>query len=100
MNKHDSCYLCSSCYLFWRSWRVEPAGTDHEGVRFRFATLHLRIITQDNVVEQTKKVLVKARLQPERHPSRAGCHRDGDIVLLQMLDEFIHTWLIALQSVG
>lgn len=100
MNKHDSSHLCSSCYLLWRSWRVEPAGTDQEGVRLRFAVLHLRIITQDNVVEQTKEVFVMARLQLERNPGRAGCHRNGDFVLLQMVDEFIHTWWIAFQRVG
>lgn len=93
-------HLCGSCYLLWRSWGVEPASTDQEGVRLRFAVLHLRIIAQDNVVEKTKEVFVMARLQLERYPGWAGCHRDGDIVLLQMVDEFIHTWWITLQSVG
>lgn len=95
MIKHDlrcgPSIICST-HLLWRGWRVESAGTDQEGVRLRFALLHLRIITQNNVVKQTEKVFVLARLQLERHTSWAGCHCNGDTVFLQMVNEFLHTW--------
>lgn len=79
-------------YLLWGSWRLESAGTDQEGVWLRFAVLHFRIITQNYVVKQTKKVFVLAGLQLEGHTGRAGCHCDGDAVLLQVAYESIHTW--------
>ncbi len=82
--------MCST-YLLRRSWRVESAGTDQEGVRLRFAILHLRIITQNNVVKQTEEVFVLARLQLERHTGWASCHCNGDIVLLQMVHQLLHT---------
>lgn len=58
----------------------------------RFAVLHIGIITQNDVVKQTEEVFVLARLQLERHTGRAGCHSNGDIVLLQMVDQFLYTW--------
>ena len=75
----DTSVLCS--YLVWRSRWVESAGTHQEGVRLRFALLHVRVIAQNDVVKQSEEVFVLARLQLEGHAGRAGGHRDGDVVL-------------------
>lgn len=74
MNKHDLkrysngnvCNLGTSTYFLWRSWRTESAGADQEGIRKGFAILNLRMVTQNNVVEQAEEVFVLARLQLER----------------------------------
>lgn len=57
----------------------------------RFAVLNVGIVTQNDVVKQAEEVFVLARLQLERHAGRTGSHSDGDIVLLQLVDQFLHT---------
>lgn len=65
MDKDDfelgDCVLRSTD-LPWRSRRAESTSTDQERVRLRFAVLHLGVVTQNNVVEQTEEVFVLARL--------------------------------------
>ena len=79
-------------YLLWGSRGVESAGADQEGVRLRFAVLHLGVVPHDNVVKEAEEAFVSARLQLERHVGWAGCHGDGDGVLLEMAHEFLHAW--------
>lgn len=83
---------CGGWYLLWSSCRLKSAGTDQEGVRMRFAVLHLWIIAQHHMVEQAEEVSVLARLQLERRSGRAGSHRDGDAVLQEVVHELVHTW--------
>lgn len=54
-------------HLLRRSWGIEPAGAHQEGVRLRFAILHIWIVTQDNVIKDSEELFVLTRLQSERH---------------------------------
>lgn len=67
MNSDRGPSVICGTYLLRRSRRVESAGTDEEGVGLRLGVLHFGIIAQHNVVKQTEKGFVLARLHPERH---------------------------------
>lgn len=44
------------------------------------------------MAEAAEDLLVPARLQLERYARRAGRHRYGDVVLLQMEHQLLHAW--------
>lgn len=54
-------------HLLWRSWGVESSSAHQEGVGPRLPVLHVRIVSQDDVVEELKELLVSTRLQIEGH---------------------------------
>lgn len=58
--------LCTP-HLLWSSWGIEAAGTHQEGVRLRFAILHIWIVTQHDVIKDSEELFVLTRLQLERH---------------------------------
>lgn len=60
------CALCTP-HLLWSSWGIEAAGTHQEGVRLRFAILHIWIVTQHDVIKDSEELFVLTRLQLERH---------------------------------
>lgn len=81
-------------YFFWRSRGTESASANQEGVGLRFALLHIRVIAQDYMVEAAKEFLVLARLQLKGCTLGTRRHCDGDVVFLQMEDQFLYTFTV------